>query len=435
MDAFSGILQWFKDSYGNGKFKTVVMGGYDKAVREIRSHFKDGKQPEVPVLPAISLNPLGDISMDPRFMQLWRVPSIGSDLAGLYLNDLIYEDRNFGFALIHNRFIGNFEVIIYCQSAYEYMDFFTQTLLWFHNGGGRVVRPGLIKTNCILPEEIVKGAYENEDWASSGLTRKFIRQMNENGFIYPVVIAPQIKLSSVSNASTVYGDSDVSEYKLQITVEYDIDLPTHILVRNDAMPMIQDLVIRTNDSEMVYHHVYTPEDKTVADIEEEWYKRSYNSYYFARLEKDEYFNLIYDYESLAKFTSRPDDYVQVMAMEYKFPKDCDPETIPYIIDLSVIPYEIESYDEIVIGSRSPDEEEGYGIIKAGDAYTVDFGQTYKQISPKYKIKKDTVWDIVIYKKKDPSTGDKPKAYKRRGGKKKKEDPSITNVEPTINNML
>lgn len=424
-DVHSNIMDWLIKCYQrHGQtMQYAVQAGYDKGIREIKAHFANKQQPEQPRLPAFIYNGLnGDMVADQKFLNLYR-SEIGIDLYSAYLGCTEYEDRYFGYSIPRLRISGNGEYIILCESQYAYVDTFLQTLMIFHGGVNRRVREAMVKTECVIPEEIITKAYPDGSWFDSGVTRHFIKSMNGDYFVLPLLLGPQIWLTGITNASTLYGGEDESEYKLQVTFEYDLDLPAMMVCRSDMQPMALGLSLQTQDAELVYDHIFTPDNKPLEEISKEWFERAKSTYYFAKMDKDQYFNLVYDYEALAKFVNEPEDYVQMMALEYKFPRDCNPSEEPYIIDMSSIPYEIDDYTEIVIGTRS--EKDGYGILKPIDAYTIDLDDTRKCIFPQIEVEAGTVWDIVIYKKADPETGGKRKCgcstKKKTSKKSSKED--------------
>lgn len=430
-DVHSNIMDWLIRCYERHgqKMAYIVQAGYDKGIREIKAHFSKGTQPEQPRLPALIYNGLnGDMVADQKFLNLYR-SEIGIDLYSAYLGCTEYEDRYFGYSIPRLRITGNGEYIILCESQYSYTDMFLQTLMIFHGGVNRRIREAMVKTECVIPENIITQAYPDGTWFDSGVTRHFIKSMNGDFFVLPLMLGPQIWLTGISNASTIYGENDVSEYKLQVTFEYDVDLPAMMVCRSDMQPMALGLSLETQDSELIYDHIFTPSNQTLEDISKEWFERAMSTYYFAKMDKDDYFKLIYSYDDLARFVNEPEDYVQVLALEYKFPKDCRPGETPYIIDMSSIPYEIDDYSEIVVGMRS--DTEGYGILKGGDAYTVDFNETRKCLIPSIDIDAGTIWDIVIYKKSED--GGKPKCKCSTSKKKKSKTENYCNSDIPIPN--
>lgn len=404
MDVFSGIMSWFSESYYNA-FKHKILGGYDKAIQEIRMHLNKKDQAEILPLPSISLNPFGDITVDPKFAQLWRVPSIGTNLASLYM-DPIYEDEYFGFSVIANRFVGNFEVIIYCASAYEYLDFFVQTSMWFHGGFNRRVRPGLIHTNCIIPDDVILGSYGDApyDWSETGITKQFIKSMNGDYFLYPITLGPQIWLTSATNGSTVYGEDDLASYKLQLSIEYDVDLPTHIIVRSNDR--IKDMNIRLSTSDVVYvplTEVIENETNTIVDNNPFMKDRPKNALgdplYFKSIKQEEYQQYMNCPTDIIKPCGKAVEdgmncetitYHHKCTLRYKFTEDIK-STDNFIIDIStIVKYQIHFYDEIIIGDPN------IGKLTYGVDYIMDLDETGTKITVLKNVTKDTTWDIYIY---------------------------------------
>lgn len=403
MDVFNGIMSWFTQSYYTD-FKYKVMGGYDKAIKLIKESYSKDKQPNIP-LPSISLNPLGDIAVDPKFAQLWRVPSIGTNLQQLYM-DPIYEDERFGFSVIANRFTGNFEVIIYCGSPYEYLDFFTQTLMWFHGGFNRRVRPGLISTNCIIPDEVVTTAYDGDtpyDWATAGVSKQLIKSMNSEFFVYPMTLGPQIWLTSVTNGSTIYGEDDVESYKLQLTIEYDVDLPTHVIVRRNDRIQHMNVKLSTSDPVFVPSIASAKgDDYTIVDDNPNMRDRPADALgdpkYFKILKQQEYQmymlcprDIIRPCKCEGECRCKSTTLTHAVTLQYRFDTEVTPDD-QFVIDFStVIPYTVDEMDKIVIGNRE------IGKLDYGVDYIVDTDETGTKITVLSNVKKDACWDIYIYK--------------------------------------
>lgn len=393
-DVFSGLTQWFTNYYFT-EFKTVTLGSYDRTIREIQNSLANQDDAEKAVLPAFSLNPFGDMATDEKFPHLWRT-SIGERLQDLYM-DPQYEDDYFGFSVITNRFKGNFECILYLQSPYEYFDHYIQLIMWFHGGFNRRVRPGLIRTHAIIPSEVIDNAYDGTiyDWSNSGISTEFVKVLNSDHYLYPMDIGPQIWLTSLSNASTVYGDDGLSQYKIQLTCEYDIDLPTHIIVRNaDRIENVQTKISTGEPVFVPQLPVFTPTETTVVVDEPELEDTPPE-----QLGPPEFFKTIvpqvyHEYIMAPEKYIRPCNQVQIVhhaTLQWTFANDLDADS-GFQIDISSVGIPVDSYDKIVIGDRTMTAELIYG-----NAYEVDTENTGYIITVKMPVTAGTIWDILVYK--------------------------------------
>lgn len=393
MDVFSGISRWFSEVYFK-EFKTVVLGGYCRAIREIQNSLKDGQDADKPVLPAIAIDPFGDIATDNKFAQLWRLTDIGENLQDLYMHPQ-YQDDYFGFSVIANRFTGNFQVIIFVQSPYEYLDHYLQSIMFFHGGFNRRVRPGLIRTNVLIPDEVITTAYQDApyDWTNSGITREFNKVINRDHFVFPMEIGPQVWLTSISNASAVYGEDGLSTYKLQLTCEYDVDLPTHIIVRNNDL--IEHLNIKLQTSDPLYIPGNIPlhttneeqivfDDKHLKGMPADSLGRSP---YFKRLKAQEYHKYMFTSDLIMKICNRT-RLRHYATLQYNFDQDIK-ATDGHKIDISGAKLKVGHYDQIIIGDRK-------GVLDYGTPYIVDTEDTGMIISVNIDVEKGSIWDIILY---------------------------------------
>ena len=394
MDVFSGIMSWFNTAYFTD-FKATIIGGYDRAIKEIEDSLNSGEQVEQLKLPAISLNPFGDIATDPKFPNLWRCKDIGESLQNLYM-DPIYEDDYFGFSVIANRFTGNFEVIIYVQSPYEYLDHYIQSIMFFHGGFNRRVRPGLIRTNAIIPDEVVNTAYDGVapyDWSGSGITQEFIKVLNADHFVYPMELGPQIWLNSITNASTIYGDDGLTTYKLQMVIEYDVDLPTHIIVKNNDR--IESLNIKITTSDPVFipeipiynasDTVYVTDDQNLEGVPSDAIGPQP---YFKELKVQEYYPYMFAPDRMVRSCENGITIKHAMTVQYTFTNDVAADD-GFQIDISAANIPITIYDQIIIGDR-------IGELVYGTAYEVDLEATGTIITVKMDVPANRVWDILLY---------------------------------------
>lgn len=393
MDMFSGIMTWFNISYFT-EFKAKILGGYDRAIKEIQDFNKTGAQPETIKLPAISINPFGDIATDPKFPQLWRLKDIGENLQDLYM-DPLYEDEYFGFSVIANRFTGNFEVIIYVETPYEYLDHYIQSIMFFHGGYNRRVRPGMIRTHAIIPDEVLTTAYSGApyDWTNSGIAQEFVKVLNRDHYLFPMEIGPQIWLNSITNASTVYGEDGLSTYKIQMVVEYDVDIPTHMIVRNYDRIHSMNIKIATRDP------VFIPETPKLkgdeATIVLDWDNMKGipegilgPSPYFKKLKIQEYYPYIFAPDRMVRTCSNKETIKHKLTVQYVFDRDVT-ATEGFQIDISAANHPIDVYDKIIIGDR-------IGMLVYGTAYEVDLELTGTIITVKMEVPSGRIWDILLY---------------------------------------
>jgi hypothetical protein len=394
MDVFSGITQWFTQSYFT-EFNTVCMGGYDRAIREIQEDLSIQNEAEKALKPALSIQPIGDLTTDEKFAQLWRLQEIGTNLHDLYLEPL-YEDDYFGFNVVANRLRGNFEVIIYLTSPYEYLDHYIQSLMFFHGGFNRRVRCGMVQTHALIPDEVLAGAYADApyDWSQTDLTTHFNNVINREYSYFPMELGPQIWLSSISNASTVYGEDALGTYKIQLVCEYDIDVPTHIIVKANDKIQTLNMKITTNDPIFIpnvprYSDSATQiviDDLNLKDVPRDALGPDK---YFKELKMQEYHAYMFGPDRMIRGCSSGTTLVHHATINFIFDEDVNGED-GYTIDISQAGMPIDYYDKIIIGDRT-------GVLTYGKSYEVDLEDTGTIVTVKTDVTKDTIWDILLYK--------------------------------------
>jgi len=398
MTVYQGIFNWFiQDYFTDFKYKT--MSTHDKAIEELKQYACDantsgsGELVDAIPLPAISFNPLGDILPDPNFLHLWRFRQIGVPGVNAFIRPYEYEDEYFAYSIIRTKFKGNLEMIIWLESVYEYIDHKVMLQMWFHGGNNRRVRIDHIDTNIIIPADIIETAYQGfqYDWSNTGLRNELIKVLNQDKYFLPLKMSPQIWLTSLSDASVVYGGDDIANYKLQLTMEYDVDLPTYIVIRNaekmenikitfdtDIATSSKDYQIEIPPDDPDNTETYEPENNN--DIWPENVKGPEQPKYIPK-QTQPYLHI--PAQALRICDNSTFEFKKALA--YQFPNDVlsvDNHTIN--LDGEVV----DDPDKIIVGHRK------IGELIYGNTYELDLAG--ENIIVKIDVDKDTYWDIFIY---------------------------------------
>lgn len=233
------------------RFKWSVLGTFDKAVEYINKQNQQSKgepfdppdkgpSPEQPELPALIINPMGDISLDEARhggQQLYRFPNRAPGLLP-YLYNPIYKDENVLIVPGFTRFKGELECIALLNSFYEYFDF-RVLLLQMFGGLERNIYPVFFETFLIIDDKLLSYTYKNDvlnveyqlDWLSNGAHEHLVPTTNRNEVVFPCRIRPLFRLTSQSDNSERYGGPDkLAEYKLGFTITYEIEIPTSMVI-------------------------------------------------------------------------------------------------------------------------------------------------------------------------------------------------------------
>lgn len=233
------------------RFKWSVLGTFDKAVEYFNKQQQQGKgppfdpphhgpPPQQPELPALIINPLGDINIDEARhggKQLYRFPNLAPGmLSRLY--DPIYRDENVSIVPGFTRFKGELECIALLNSFYEYFDF-RVLLLQMFGGLERPIYPVFFESFIIIDDTLLSYTYKNDvldkeyklDWLNNGAFEYLVPTTNKNEVVFPCRIRPLFTLTGQSDNSERYGGADkLAEYKLGFTITYEIELPTSLVI-------------------------------------------------------------------------------------------------------------------------------------------------------------------------------------------------------------
>jgi len=226
------------------------MGTYNKAVEYIVKRKELGREPDMPMLPAIIMNPSGDFSLEETSgKMLWRFPYLASGLAS-QIFDTIYQDENVRITVIKSRIKGDIECIVLPSSYYEFLDIKMHFNLVF-GGLERYVTPSGFNSFIILPSEVYDFEYTNdvthEDYTIhiADTSEKLIKTTNRNEVIYPQTLNPRLRFTSMTDGSSRYGGADkMPEWRLNCNLEYEVEIPTHILIQTDYLPKYINMELR-----------------------------------------------------------------------------------------------------------------------------------------------------------------------------------------------
>jgi hypothetical protein len=108
-------------------------------------------------------------------------------------------------------------------------------------GLNRYLRPEHYWSYIVLPDEVLNYEYDGSDsvdpyqidWRGSDAVITLIRSMDQERVVYPVILSPMYKITGLSDAGEKFGGTNFPAYKLQITCEFEIDLPTFLHIKAD----------------------------------------------------------------------------------------------------------------------------------------------------------------------------------------------------------
>jgi hypothetical protein len=276
---FKDMLDWLSTGI-YPRFEYRVVGTYDKAVEYIQKQCQYGRETDMPYLPALILNPTGDFlpaDGNSGGKQLWRYPNLAPTLSKR-LFDPIYKDEQ---VLMYPGFLrvkGEVELIMLCNSFYEYCDI---RMLFINMFGGldRIIYPKFFSSFIILPQSFLDYVYTNPytgqtyqiDWTSASASERLVRSTAVNEMVLPLNIKPQITLTNLSDASNRYGGADnIAEWKLNATINYELEMPTYMVIESDYLAQGIDLEIRYESVFSLYNDYQPPEHRWLTNFRWDW---------------------------------------------------------------------------------------------------------------------------------------------------------------------
>ncbi len=257
-NAFGKFIESTRDYFVSDlfpRFNWSVIGTYDKAV-EIFNKEQNGPPPQRPQLPALVIDPTGDINLDEArhgSKQLFRFPNLAPGLLNR-LYEPIYRDENVLITPGFTRLKGELECVALLNSFYEYFDF-RILLLQMFGGLERPIHPVTFDTFIILDSKILSYKYENDvshveyeiDWLTNGASEHLVPTTNKNEVIFPCRIRPFYYLMSQGDNSEKYGGTDnIAEYRLSFNITYEIEIPTMILINENLDLTLSERHIKLN---------------------------------------------------------------------------------------------------------------------------------------------------------------------------------------------
>jgi hypothetical protein len=249
---FHDMLEYFA-TYLYPRFEWRVVSTYDKAVEYIEKQKQYNREVDLPMKPALILNPSGDFNLDESghgARQPWRFINQAPGLT-TRLFDPIYQDENMKVTPGFQRYKGDIEFLALCTSFYEYCDL-RVFLIQMFTGMEKYIYPRFFNTFVILPQDLIDYEYTRIDgtkykidWVNHGAYTQLVRTTNKNELVFPATIHPRFKLMSMTEASTRLGGIDkLADWRLTWGVEYEIEIPTFLILEADYLAEGIDFEIR-----------------------------------------------------------------------------------------------------------------------------------------------------------------------------------------------
>lgn len=230
---FRGTLSWFGDVF----YKRLiyrVLGSYDKSVEYFNKKKQFDREIDTNILPSLTLDPSYDFEpSEPGGKFLWRHAQYAPGLAKkLWMGYEGFEDQSLDVVPVFSRYKGTFDLIFWLNSVYELLDIRTYLFQW-SGGYNRLFRPTFFDSFIVVPDTLINHQIEGDipiDWSKSPMTVMMVDNTARIEHTLPVCLTPWYKFTSISDSSTKYGNDSVAEYKLTASVEYEVEIPTYLVL-------------------------------------------------------------------------------------------------------------------------------------------------------------------------------------------------------------
>jgi len=141
-------------------------------------------------------------------------------------------------------------------SFYEYCDVKMMLIQQF-GGFGRFIYPFWFNSFIVIPSDLYYYNYQNQytqesyilDWNSKGVSDKLIATTDKTEKVFPFRGQPRFILTNMSDGSTRYGGVDkYADWRLAFTVEFQIEIPSFIILQSDYLMQGINIDIRTGST-------------------------------------------------------------------------------------------------------------------------------------------------------------------------------------------
>jgi hypothetical protein len=375
---FKSTLDYFSE-YLYPRFNYTMIGTYDKAVAYLTKKEELDREVDKPNLPALILNPTGDISDADTGRQFFRFPNLAPGFIKRVF-DPVYQDENVLVTVGFSRVGGEIELLMLMNSFYEYCDL-RMYLLQIFGGKDRVIHPQYFDSWIILPSEVYNFKYENEytgesytlNWESAGVSQQVVKTTNKSEWVLPVHIKPWYKMTAMTDPSSRYGGVDkLADWRLGVTVVYEVEIPTFIVLEYNYLAKYCKMNVKYGSTYSKYQAFEPETDITVTKLK----------YDYGLSEQD---------NSQISDGTASIEYIKTLVFKTRYFHIITQEAIDSGEDIEiVIPETVIDHDLIRVNSI-------YGKLNYGDHYTIsDNGLVLTIKVANVQLQKDMLIEMYIY---------------------------------------
>ena len=218
-----------------GEMENLIVGNYNKTLRYLNDY--KTRNLDNPLLPLLS-GTFQLTNLDEKTNHTWKHMARNQNYLASRLYKSVYEDDHVMLNVIFERFMGTSEVILIAHSSPQLQDYQFLSMQWFDLNKWFVMPR--FDTRLLVPVEMIDYNYVNEainDQYTVDLgpvtNSELIRSMDQQHFVFPIKSRPMARLTSVSDGTTFYGGAELPAFRLNLTFEWDIELPAYVVLHTD----------------------------------------------------------------------------------------------------------------------------------------------------------------------------------------------------------
>lgn len=377
------------------RFNWKVIGTYDKAVEYINKQNEYNRDTDMPIKPGLILNPTGDMNLDETYGKMAaRYPQFGLGLVK-YMFNPIYRDEDVLVNVGFTRLKGEIEFIALLPSFYEYFDF-KIFLLNLCRGTNRKIYPIFFDTFITIPTELYNYTYTNDitgeshtlNWDTYGVHDQLLLSTNTTEKVYPVRVLPIYTLTSISDASTRFGGmQNLPDWKLSFTFEYELDIPSFIVLQSDYIATDLKMDLRVGSAYSINNDPNNDDNEQNVDGVVPSFRHTFNSHMNFSYDTTSDYKITYpeiaelfDFEDL-QFNTR---YYHILTQEQ----------VSSLIDIEIdLPENIDDYKYIIVFSK-------LGQLLSGDDYllTDNGNKLLLKVKLLHELSFGDILEIYVYRR-------------------------------------
>ena len=257
------LARYIDEEVYPNRFKFKMIAPADKSIQRIEEEKSDIRELQKAPLPSLVLTPVIDEPVQ-QWYKLWNSRRMAPRLGSVMAKGILSTDDYF-ISYVTRRIAGHVDIAIVTKSYMEAHDIMMAFYDQLYNINSWVILPE-INLYFVVPEELVfyteDGGRIVVDWSNTKLSHELVKSINQKKYLFPLKHHPYIRLTSLSDASNLYGGTDsVPVYGLTGTIEYEMDMPAYLTIETDYLIKDVELTLEMGSyyfPNTVYEYLNSP---------------------------------------------------------------------------------------------------------------------------------------------------------------------------------